>query len=68
MAFFGRHGVPREHVLDEAVAARGIRPSPRPAVDGPHVVTGPIRVRGARPGDLLRITVLETTAPACRTA
>jgi len=25
--------------------------------DGPHVVTGPIAVRGARPGDLLAITV-----------
>ena len=28
---------------------------------GPHVVTGPIAVKGARPGDLLKITVLETT-------
>ena len=27
--------------------------------DGPHVVTGPIAVRGAQPGDLLRIDVLE---------
>jgi acetamidase/formamidase len=24
---------------------------------GPHVVTGPIAVKGARPGDLLKITV-----------
>ena len=29
--------------------------------DGPHVVTGPIHVEGALPGDLLAITVLETT-------
>ena len=28
-----------------------------PAADGPHVVTGPIFVEGAEPGDLLRITV-----------
>jgi acetamidase/formamidase len=31
-----------------------------PATDGPHVVTGPIAVRGAQVGDLLAITVLET--------
>lgn len=59
--WFGRHGVPREHVLDEAVALATSAHPHDPAVDGPHVVTGPIRVRGARPGDLLRMTVLETT-------
>ena len=60
VGFFGREGVPREHVLDDAVmvaASAGLRD---PAVDGPHVVTGPIAVRGARPGDLLKITVLGT--------
>jgi acetamidase/formamidase len=30
-----------------------------PTIDGPHVVTGPIGVRGAQPGDLLKITVVE---------
>ena len=51
-AWFGRHGVPREHVLDEAVALATSAHPHDPAVDGPHVVTGPIRVRGARPGGL----------------
>jgi acetamidase/formamidase len=48
--------VPEELVLDDAciVAAECVRD---PA-DGPHVVTGPIAVRGALPGDLLRIDVL----------
>jgi acetamidase/formamidase len=57
-AWFARHGVPREQVLDDAVeiAATLARD---PGVDGPHVVTGPVRVAGARPGDLLRITVDE---------
>ncbi|WP_223215313.1 acetamidase/formamidase family protein [Microbacterium trichothecenolyticum] len=32
-------------------------PSRDPAVDGPHVVTGPIHVEGARVGDLVRITL-----------
>lgn len=59
--FFAGHGVARDGVLDDAVAlaASGVRRDTR--TDGPHVVTGPIRIRGARPGDLLRMTVLEAT-------
>ncbi|HEV7623725.1 MAG TPA: acetamidase/formamidase family protein [Amnibacterium sp.] len=57
VAFFARHGVPRELVLEDAIAVAG-RLHHDPA-DGPHVVTGPVGVRGARPGDLLRIDVLE---------
>lgn len=58
-AFFGRHGVAPDLVLDDAVtlAASGAHD---PTADGPHVVTGPIAVRGAEPGDLLALTVLET--------
>ena len=60
LAFFAGRGVDAEQVLDDAVAlARTFGPRDT-AVDGPHVVTGPIRVRGARPGDLLKMTVLET--------
>ena len=56
--FFAGFGVPRELVLDDAVA---LAASDRSRGEfGPHVVTGPIRVRGARPGDLLRMTVVET--------
>lgn len=56
IAFFGAHGVAREQVLTDAVAiaASGGRDA---AVDGPHVVTGPVHVRGARPGDVLAIRV-----------
>lgn len=58
-AFFGQYGV--EQVLDDAVAlAAG--PSARvPGVDGPHVVSRPVEIAGSRRGDLLAITVLETT-------
>lgn len=63
-AFFAGHGVPEAAVLRDAIdiAARVARD---PEHDGPHVVTGPIRVEGARPGDLLRITVerLEPRVP-----
>ncbi|WP_245852190.1 acetamidase/formamidase family protein [Isoptericola jiangsuensis] len=56
VAWFARHGVPREQVLDDAVEVAAAL-SRDPGVDGPHVVTGPVHVVGARPGDLLRVTV-----------
>ncbi|WP_256977564.1 acetamidase/formamidase family protein [Microbacterium sp. Yaish 1] len=56
LAYFGRHGVPPEAVLDDAVAIAASL-SRDPAHDGPHVVTGPIHIEGAQPGDLLKITV-----------
>ena len=60
VAYFGGHGVPTEAVLSDAIAiaaqlSRDVRK------DGPHVVTGPIEVEGAEVGDLLALTVLETT-------
>jgi acetamidase/formamidase len=56
--FFGGFGVPAERVLADAVELAATR-SRDPKTDGPHVVTGPIFVEGALPGDLLKITVLE---------
>jgi acetamidase/formamidase len=58
VGFFGSFGVAAHEVLDDAreIAAAGL---PRdPLRDGPHVVTGPIAVAGAMPGDLLRIETL----------
>jgi len=60
VAFFAAHGVDRDGVLADAIALAGGTRSRDPRADGPHVVTGPIRVRGARPGDLLKMTVVET--------
>ncbi len=59
VAFFASHGVPREAVLDDAAQLTATRE--RRVADGPHVVTGPIAVRGARPGDLLAMTLEEAT-------
>lgn len=56
--FFGTHGVEPEQVLPDAVALAAGSADRDPGRDGPHVVTGPVHVAGARPGDLLRITVL----------
>lgn len=64
IAYFGAHGVPQDQVLDDAAAiARDVDRDP--AADGPHVVTGPIRVPDAHPGDLLAVTIakLERRVP-----
>ncbi|TYB47381.1 acetamidase [Nonomuraea sp. PA05] len=60
VAYFGGHGVRRADVLQDAVAiARDYSRTPRSFdVDGPHVVTGPIHVDGARPGDVLKVEML----------
>ncbi len=59
ITYFASDGVDRRGVLDDAVdiATSGI--AHHNADDGPHIVTGPIAVRGARPGDVLKIDVLE---------
>ncbi|BAK35220.1 amidase [Microlunatus phosphovorus NM-1] len=60
LGYFGGHGVPAEAVLSDAIAvARDLARDVKR--DGPHVVTGPILVEGAEVGDLLALTVLETT-------
>lgn len=57
VAFFGGHGVAPGDVLADAVAiASSGAHSP---ADGPHVVTGPIDVRGAEVGDYLAVHVDE---------
>ena len=59
--YFGAHGVAEADVLDDAVAiASEYRRTPRDFdKDGPHVVTGPVFVEGAEPGDVVKIEVLE---------
>lgn len=61
--YFDSHGVAESSVLQDAVnIAAGYRRTPRNFdMDGPHVVTGPIYVEGAQPGDVLKIETLEAT-------
>ena len=58
VAWFGRHGIERSDVLADAreIAASDIS---HEFGDGPHIVTGPIRVNGAQPGDVLKVEVLQ---------
>lgn len=59
--YFASQGVPRRMVLKDAIA---ITRSSLPhdfAKDGPHIVTGPVAVEGAQPGDVLKVEVLAVT-------
>lgn len=57
-AFLGGFGVVPSEVLEDAraIAASGV--PHRFGTDGSHVVTGPVQVRGALPGDMLRVDIL----------
>jgi acetamidase/formamidase len=60
LRYFAGHGVPAGQVLTDAISvARDYERTTRNFdVDGPHVVTGPVYVEGARPGDVLKIEML----------
>lgn len=61
VAFFASHGVPAEEVLLDAIDVAASEGRRDPAHDGPHVVTGPIGVRGAEPGDVVTMTLVTAT-------
>ncbi len=61
LGYFGSKGVSEKDVLEDAiaVAAEYNRTERNFDKDGPHVVTGPVFVEGAQPGDVLKIETLE---------
>ncbi|MDI9916306.1 acetamidase/formamidase family protein [Rhodococcus sp. IEGM 1379] len=63
LEYFGGKGVSEKDVLEDAiaVAAEYNRTERNFDKDGPHVVTGPVFVEGAMPGDVLKIETLEAT-------
>lgn len=56
--FFGGYGVPADLILADAVELAGSPSAHDQTVDGPHVITGPISIDDAEPGDLLTVEVL----------
>ena len=55
--FFARGGIKREEVLKDAIDVyECVKPPPGM---GTHVLTGPIHVEGAEPGDMLEVRVLD---------
>lgn len=61
LAFFRRHGVQASAVLEDAIAITRSHLPHDFAKDGPHIVTGPVAVEGAEPGDVLKVEVLAVT-------
>jgi acetamidase/formamidase len=59
VAFFGSLGIPKGDVLDDAIELAHAGLAHDDAHDGPHIVTGPVAVLGARPGDVLRMEFLD---------
>jgi acetamidase/formamidase len=59
--YFGSHGVPSRMVLNDAIAITQSSLSHDFAKDGPHIVTGPVAIQGAEPGDVLKIDILAVT-------
>ncbi len=57
-AFFARYGIPRDQVLADAVA---IYATVQHSGLGPHIVSGPVHVDGAEPGDVLAVHIIEAT-------
>ncbi|MBO2450221.1 acetamidase/formamidase family protein [Actinomadura barringtoniae] len=57
-AFFGEAGFGRADLLADAVEIAGDGDH-EPTTQGPHVVTGPIAVAGAQPGDVLEVEILD---------
>ena len=56
--FFGQYGVKPGQVLKDAqaIAASGLEHDF--VKDGPHVVTGPVEIRGAKAGDVLKVEMI----------
>ncbi len=61
LKYFSSKGVAPDMVLNDAIA---ITRSSLPhdfIKDGPHIVTGPIAIQGAQPGDVLKVEILAVT-------
>lgn len=56
--YFGKYGVSPEHVLQDAKKIAAEKKGHDFDKNGPHVVTGPVFVEGAEPGDVLKVEVL----------
>jgi hypothetical protein len=56
--FFTSKGVPENMILDDARKIASSKLQHDFKKDGPHIVTGPVEIEGAEPGDVLKVDVL----------
>jgi acetamidase/formamidase len=61
VAYFTSKGVPENMILEDAIAITQSDIEHDFAEDGPHVVTGPVAIEGAEPGDVLKVEILSIT-------
>ena len=59
--YFMSKGVPERLVLKDAMAITGSSLAHDFAKDGPHIITGPVAIEGAQPGDVLKVEILAVT-------
>jgi acetamidase/formamidase len=57
--YFGQFGIKPDQVLNDAKAIAASSLEHDFAKDGPHVVTGPVEIQGAKAGDVLMVEMLE---------
>lgn len=64
VAFFAEHGIPADEVLQDVIDAAHL-PRGQEGLEGGHVMTGPIYIEDAEPGDMLEVRVIsvEPRAP-----
>jgi acetamidase/formamidase len=62
VVFLGRYGVQPEEILPDVRDFWASKPErPREGRTGAHVLTGPIAITGAEPGDMLEVQILEVS-------
>lgn len=57
--FFGQYGVKPQQVLKDAQAIAASNLEHDFIKDGPHVVTGPVEIEGAKAGDVLKVEIVD---------
>lgn len=56
--FFGKFGVPKSEVLQDAIEICASNTEHNMVTDGPHIIMGPIAIEGAQPGDVLKVDMI----------
>ena len=61
LEYFQSQGISKDHVLSDAINIAASDIAHDFDKDGPHIVTGPVAIAGAEPGDILKVEVLKLT-------
>jgi acetamidase/formamidase len=61
LKYFASKGVPATMVLQDAMTITRSSLAHDFSKDGPHIVTGPVAIEGAHPGDVLKVEILAVT-------